>query len=64
MKKKYHYTELSTKVCNERIGFKKGKPVHCGKPLKRRLVEAKAPHNITKCYKHHMANIWQPGGEG
>lgn len=53
MKKKYPYTELSNKQCIERVGFKKGRPIYCGKFLKRRVVEAKASHNITRCYKHH-----------
>ena len=52
MKKKYPYDELSDKTCQEKVGFKKGRIIRCGKRLKRRLVESKAPHNITMCYKH------------
>lgn len=56
MKKKYNYTELSDKTCQEKVGVKKGRTLRCGKRLKRRLVESKASHNITRCYQHRTRN--------
>ena len=55
MKKKYPHTFLSDKMCSERVGYKKGRPVYCDKRLKLRLVEARASHNITRCFHHHRA---------
>jgi hypothetical protein len=52
MKKTHAYNVLSTKRCNALVGNDRGKKVYCEKRLKLRLVEARAPHNITKCFKH------------
>jgi hypothetical protein len=43
MKKKWDFDQLSNVQCME---------PGCEKYLKRRLVEAKFPRNITHCYKH------------
>ena len=55
MKKSHHFSELSDKRCDFITGHKEGRPVRCDKPLKLRLVESKAAHNVTKCYEHHLA---------
>ncbi len=47
MKKAHNHLALSDKKCAV-------KP--CNKLLKLRLVEAKAPHNIIRCYKHGKAH--------
>jgi hypothetical protein len=53
VKKKYTYNETADKFCKAVVSVKRnGLKVYCGKPLKKRLVEAKASHNITHCYKH------------
>jgi len=41
--KKFKFDELSDKTCK-----------HCGKFLKKRLVEEREPLNIDECYKCHM----------
>lgn len=43
MKKAYAFDVMSSKICDER---------GCSKLLKLRLVQNKAPENITKCFKH------------
>ena len=46
MKKTFHFTELSDKVCNVD---------GCNRKLKERTVDAKLPGNIAKCYRCYEA---------
>ena len=50
MKKAHHYTVLSTKRCNAVVDPQT--KLLCGKLIKKRLVETKESHNITRCYGH------------
>ena len=52
VKKKYSYNEKAGKFCRAVVGITKGMKIYCNKPLKKRLVETKASHNITHCYNH------------
>ena len=45
MKKTHRFNELSDKKCKE---------TGCRKFLKKRLVESKEPHKITRCYAHDL----------
>lgn len=47
MKKAHNHLVLSDKECAHKT---------CKKHLKLRLVEAKAPHNIVRCFKHGNAH--------
>jgi hypothetical protein len=52
-KKAYDYTVLSNKGCNYVVRPKINGPNRtCNRLIKKRLVEQKAPHKITKCFKH------------
>ena len=51
MKKTHAHNVLSDKQCNEPVPSSNGiTKRRCAKRLKLRLVEAKDPKNITKCY--------------
>ena len=52
MKKAHSSKELSWKICEQH---------GCSKRLKIRLVETRARHNITHCYRHH---IWAENKRG
>jgi hypothetical protein len=56
VKKKYPYNEKADKFCRAVVSVKKGVKIYCNKALKKRLVETKASHNITRCYNHQPKN--------
>lgn len=48
MKKGFHFTEMSDRICIE---------PGCEKRLKARLVAKKRPDNIIRCYMHHLLHL-------